>query len=518
MKEEANYNDSNSDDDSEDEDDLADVPDTREYMPLDLQGLQSIGIGSGMSGKGGSGEDGQYTMKDLQAMTMNTEDINDDESEEDEDEINDTKLLPTDALLVIAKTEEDYASLEINIFDTESSNLYVHHDIPLPSYPLCLALGSVVSSYYRPESNDGNNGSSGGGVSSGNFVAVGSFEPGIEIWNLDVMNALEPTVVLGGMDTRGTEDDWMGMSAGKKKKKNKGGGGGLRKGSHTDAIMGLSWNTVHQQVLASGSADGTVKLWDVTQCKGDYIEPSATLTHHTDKVQSLAWHPNEGTLLATGGYDRQVCLVDARSAASVASNNSSNANVKKAKLLADCEAIAWDVHNQQYLTAASEDGVIQCWDVRKFGSDPVWSFVAHEYGVSDFCYNSQVPGMLITCSIDKTVALWDTRKSTPEPCGSKEMNVGKLYSVRTYPSSPWLLACGGSGNELAIWDMEGEDAIQRRFAKGSNEDSNTEAAAADQEEPDFEAIMANNDATSKEKDTNNSKKKKKKKGKAHKRK
>ena len=527
MKEANNYNDSNSDDDSEDEDDLADVPDTREYMPLDLQGLQSIGIGSsGMSGKGGSGEDGQYTMKDLQAMTMN-EDINDDddESEEDEDEINDTKLRPTDALLVIAKTEEDYASLEINIFDTESSNLYVHHDIPLPSYPLCLALGSVVSSYYRPESNDGNSGSSngGGGVSSGNFVAVGSFEPGIEIWNLDVMNALEPTVVLGGMDTRGTEDDWMGMSSTSKKKKNSKGssGGGLRKGSHTDAIMGLSWNIVHQQVLASGSADGTVKLWDVTQCKGDYIEPSATLTHHTDKVQSLAWHPSEGTLLATGGYDRQVCLVDARSAASVASsNNSSNANVKKAKLLADCEAIAWDVHNQQYLTAASEDGVIQCWDVRKFGSDPVWSFVAHEYGVSDFCYNSQVPGMLITCSIDKTVALWDTRKSTPEPCGSKEMNVGKLYSVRTYPSSPWLLACGGSGNELAIWDMEGEDAIQRRFAKGGNEDS-AEATAAEKEEPDFEAIMANNDTTSNaaKSSTNNKKKKKgKKKGKAHKRK
>lgn len=377
-------------DDSEDEDDLADVPDTREYMPLDVEGLHSLGIGGGNSGG--------YTMADLQNMTMNNQDFlegDDDEDDEvDEDDEDDIKLRDTDALVVVARTEEDFASLEINIFDTASSNLYVHHDIPLPSFPLCLALGSVVSSYGE---------AGGSGVATGNYVAVGSFEPAIEIWNLDVMNALEPTVVLGGMDTRGAEEDWMRMQQsvnmpgstslsskkkknGKKKKKNGGGGGGLREGSHTDAVMGLSWNTVHQQVLASGSADGTVKLWDVTQQgKGDYVRPSATLTHHSDKVQSLAWHPSEGTLLATGGYDRRVCLVDARTAASSPNDQS----IKKAKLLADCEAIAWDPHNQQYLTAASEDGVVQCWDVRKFGSEPVWSMVAHEYGgVSDISYNA----------------------------------------------------------------------------------------------------------------------------------
>jgi len=97
------------------------------------------------------------------------------------------------------------------------------------------------------------------------------FETGIEIWNLDVMNALEPTLVLGGTDTCGAEEDWMGMRSadapssatigGKKQKKGKkkrrgGKPSGFREGSHEDAIMGLSWNTIHQQVLASGSATG----------------------------------------------------------------------------------------------------------------------------------------------------------------------------------------------------------------------------------------------------------------------
>jgi len=522
----ADDDDIDSDDDSEDEDDLADVPDTREFTPLDLEGLHAMGIG-GSSGKGSGGDEG-YTLEDLQNMTMNNDDLNDeeDDEEEDEDDIDDVKIRDQDALILVAKAEEDFASLEINVFDTEYNNLYVHHDIPLPSFPLCLALGSVVGSYQSNE-NDG--------ITAGNYVAIGSFEPGIEIWNLDVMNALEPTLVLGGMDTRGSEEEWMRMQmpvstsangGGKKKKKKnkkKDTAGGLREGSHTDAVMSLSWNTVHQQVLASGSADGTVKLWDCTHStsgkKGDYIRPSATLTHHTDKVQSLAWHPSEGTLLATGGYDRRVCLADARS--------TDSQSVKTAKLLADCEAIAWDPHNQQYLTVASEDGVVQCWDVRKFGGDPVWSMIAHEYGgVSDMSYNAHVPGMLLTCSIDKTVALWDTLNPSPKPtpCGSKDMNVGRLHSVSCYPSSPWLLACGGSGNEIAIWDVEGEDSIQKRFAGRTSGDANVATSNIEEEEPDvdFEAVMAAGDdqATSKALEgMNKSKKKKGKKGKkVHKRK
>jgi periodic tryptophan protein 1 len=36
----------------------------------------------------------------------------------------------------------------------------------------------------------------------GNLVAVGSFEAGIEIWDLDVVGTLEPVVVLGGEETK----------------------------------------------------------------------------------------------------------------------------------------------------------------------------------------------------------------------------------------------------------------------------------------------------------------------------
>ena len=88
------------DSDSDVDDDLHDIPDTREYMPLDVQGLQSLGIGgSALKGEG-------YTVDDLRNMTDN--DVLDDldEDEDDEDYLEDVRIRKGDALIVVAKTED----------------------------------------------------------------------------------------------------------------------------------------------------------------------------------------------------------------------------------------------------------------------------------------------------------------------------------------------------------------------------------------------------------------------------
>mmetsp|Transcript_53374 Transcript_53374/g.129832 ORF Transcript_53374/g.129832 Transcript_53374/m.129832 type:complete len:677 (-) Transcript_53374:112-2142(-) len=506
------------DDDGGDDREMMMMEDDREYMPIDIDGLKAMGLT-----KIGSSAAPSY-MNDLENGLDGEEDDDDDSDAED------VQIRPIDdAVLVIAKTEDEFAALEVHVYEQDTGNLYVHHDIPLPAFPLCVAHGDISPS-----------------GTAGNYCAVGTFGTGIEIWNLDVLNALEPSCVLGGEDTSMADEIMRHnmMKNGRQHGNNAGvggfrkphGSGGLKHGSHTDAIMSLSWNKVHRQVIASGSADNTVKLWDVTQAHNPVQAIAGTLTHHKDKVQSVLWHPVEGTLLATGSYDRTVCLVDARQP---------NENVKRAKLSADCEALAWDPHHPEYLTASTEDGTVTCFDVRKFSDKkPLWSIVASEYGgVSDISYNPYVPGLLATCSVDKTVTLWDTHNaSTGNPAGpptsrmNKDMRVGKLYTVNFYPSSPWLLGCAGGAKEMALWDMTRDDVVQKCFAKRLIEktpavvgDQTTEqsqtndfiAAEKDKKEA-FDAMMTasseNSNGASKTDEKSSIKKKKKDKGKSKKKK
>eukprot|EP01034_Spumella_vulgaris_P024537 gene24537-30895_t len=167
------------------------------------------------------------------AFAMDKEDFDEEEEEDNEDD----EIRPTDSLLVVAITEDEYSHLEVQLL-SEDGNLYVHHDITLPEMPLCLAWLDCPP--YQ---------TAGGQGAVGNYMAVGTFAPAIEIWNLDVLDPLEPSATLGGVDET------------KKQKKNK---PVYKEGSHEAAVMSLSWNTTFRQALASGSADNTVKIWDVT--------------------------------------------------------------------------------------------------------------------------------------------------------------------------------------------------------------------------------------------------------------
>jgi hypothetical protein len=82
------------------------------------------------------------------------------------------------------------------------------------------------------------------------------------------------------------------------------------------------------------------------------------------------------------------------------------------------------------------------------------------------------------------------------------------------------MGCGGSGNELAIWDMEDEEPIKNRFASRVSGAAAVSTPNEDGTEADFEAMMSAGEDLATQKaleGMNKSKKKKKgKKKKAHK--
>ena len=371
--------------------------------------------------------------------------MNEDEFLDEDDEDEDDLIEPSDNLLVVAMTEDDYSHLEVQIL-TEEGNMYVHHDIALPDFPLCLAWLDCP-----PFAGD-----SGEQKSVGNYIAVGTFGPAIEIWNLDVIDPLEPTAVLGGIDEEAQIREKKKLAKSKKSKtKNKEKNGSkFISDSHTDSVLGLSWNTVYRQALASASADKAVKIWDITTQKCSF-----TFNHHSDKVQAVKWNPAEAWLLATGSFDKTIGVVDCRS----------STVSKSFSMTSDVEALAWDPYNPYHLYCTAEDGTVSCFDIRQSKDEKkcLYSFQAHGKTASCLSFSDRVPGMLATSSIDKTVRVWDVKdhvtEGAPPLIAYKSMNVGKLFTLQYYQDDPFMMASAGDKGMVAVWESDELAAITDHF-------------------------------------------------------
>ncbi|CAG9461874.1 unnamed protein product [Pedinophyceae sp. YPF-701] len=355
--------------------------------------------------------------------------------------VEDFEVKPTDNVVLAARNEDDVSHLEVYVYELDAggeSNLYVHHDIMLPAFPLTLAWTD-----FRPQS----------GGAKGSLVAVGAMSPAIELWDLDVLDAVEPVAVLGGVagpeEVAGAGLDKKEKKKAKKKARKK--AGKLRGGSHEDAVMALSWNPVFRNGLASGSADGTAKLWDLERgaCH-------ATLRHHAGKVQAVAWNAHEGHVLLTAAFDKRACVVDARAP---------GGDVPTWELTADVEAVAWDPTRPTAFYASTEDGLVACYDARVGpGGGALFRLQAHDSACCSLSVNAALPGLVATAGTDKKVKLWDVRDDKPGLIVAEDLKCGAVFTAGFAASDPLLLAAGGAKGLLSIWDVSTSAAVQKRYA------------------------------------------------------
>lgn len=76
--------------------------------------------------------------------------------------------------------------------------------------------------------------------------------------------------------------------------------------AHADDINSVAFNQGTDTLLATGSADKTVAMWDLRNLD----QKLHVCESHKDAVTGLEWHPFERQVLASSSIDRRVIFWD----------------------------------------------------------------------------------------------------------------------------------------------------------------------------------------------------------------
>ncbi|KAL4064360.1 WD40-repeat-containing domain protein [Scleroderma yunnanense] len=412
-------------------------------------------------------ESGFGTFSNIKGLTFYRDNADDPyitlKEDPEDDEREELEVFPTDNLIVTAKTEDEVSQLEIYVYDESQENLYVHHDLMLPNFPLCLEWLD-----FPPASSS--NIQTDGPAKFGNYIAVGTMDPEIEIWSLDIIESMYPDMVLGRPDKTAAHVPVPAGTGKKKRKKTK--HRPTSTAHHVDAVLGLSWNKTHRHMLASASADRTVKLWDLSRAPvadeegtGGSVPAIRSFDVHKDKVQAVQWNEKEPTVLLSGGYDRTVRVFDSRAPDTGVG----------AVLGADVEAVKWDPWESHAFYVSLENGLVLNFDARTLPTDlkspsPArFTISAHDGAASALDISPLLRGCICTGGADKVVKVWnidqsDGGKPSVSMVASRDMEVGKVFSAVFSPDDPLTIAAAGSKAKLQIWDVGANMGARKAFA------------------------------------------------------
>jgi WD40 repeat protein len=204
------------------------------------------------------------------------------------------------------------------------------------------------------------------------------------------------------------------------------------------------------KILASGSDDNTIKLWDVAT----WTE-LRTLSGHTGGVGSVAFSP-DGRILASGSYDKTIKLWDVATGTELRTLSGHTSGVESVAFSPDGKVLAsgtcgkWEPY--YYGGYLCDQGEIKLWDVAKgteirtLSGHTRTSFSAKVNSVA-FSPDGKI---LASGSDDDTIKLWDV--ATGREIRTLSGHTWYVESVAFSPDGR-ILASGSWDETVKLWDV-----------------------------------------------------------------
>ncbi|WJW70108.1 serine/threonine protein kinase (plasmid) [Candidatus Chlorohelix allophototropha] len=249
---------------------------------------------------------------------------------------------------------------------------------------------------------------------------------------------------------------------------------------HTDGVNSVAFSP-DSKMLASGSKDATIKLWDAATGK-----ELRTLSGHSSSVNSVAFSPDGKTLASGSGYpENSIKLWDTTSGKELRTLSGHSGSVYSIAFSPDGKSLAsgsgdasiklWNVasgkqlstltgHSSLVLSVAfspdgkslasgSGDNSIKLWDVNT--GQELNTLSGHSFYVSSVAFSPDGK-TLASGSGDNSIKLWNA--TSGNLINTLKSHTGSVTSVAFSPDSKTLVS-GSEDNSIKLWDVTSGNLI-----------------------------------------------------------
>ena len=210
-----------------------------------------------------------------------------------------------------------------------------------------------------------------------------------------------------------------------------------------DSLFDVTWSERNENVCVTGSGDGTIQVWDINQNRG----PLKCFSEHSKEVYSVDWsQTRDNHQVVSGSWDKSIKLWDINNNTSIATYSGHEHVVYStiwSPRVAGCFASAsgdnttriwdtrksymaqlvcahpaevlscdWSKYDEYLLMSGATDNIIRGWDLRNHRK-PVFELNGHKYAIRRLKCSPFNGGVLMSCSYDFTIRLWNFTTDNP---------------------------------------------------------------------------------------------------------
>lgn len=231
---------------------------------------------------------------------------------------------------------------------------------------------------------------------------------------------------------------------------------------HSNEGYGLSWSTLLEGYLVSGSDDAQICMWDIRSLPEGNSELAALQKYqgHVGIVEDVAWHPQDPNMFGSVGDDKMLILWDSRKS----STESITMQVEAHEAEVNC--LSFNPFNPHIVATGSADKTVALWDIRNMGHH-LHVLDNHKEEIFQVSWSPKHETILASSGADRRLMMWDLSKigdeQSPEDAedGPPELlfihggHTAKISDFSFNPNDDWVVASVAEDNILQIWQMAG---------------------------------------------------------------